>query len=454
MVWIVIVLCLVYDCFIVRDFFRKKDLSLINLFSLGCSVYYLIIPLNSCIWGDKYRGVLISTMIGNSLLMFICFLVFKTLLCFLNYLCLNKLQLRFLNLTKPIRICNKKIRIPSNHIFLYLIFVLAYAFLTLSYSEMNIEVRSEDSQLITIRTSKLESLFDTFLYYSMPTIIVLTLKYIKERSRDYRFIAIFTFILGLITLAVGSRTTFLFTIVCCISYLYSVDKNSFTTKRMLYFVSLAIVCVLVLFPLLKVYRMVRVDLMLNSSHHSLLSIVNAIMSSNISSLFDYANSQNTTRSLNVFIAFYESFYNNYRSSEGYWLTENMLSLFPLYSPDPKLYSLFARILENGGDIGDSLLTSFIVDMGKIGFLLAPVYIIIYWSLIYLICKLTFVFIKIREIFLLELFLSFSFCVKIEAFFSVRQLYNTYLLSIVVFAIIFYMWNLISSTKQHNNLFCR
>lgn len=232
-------------------FFNRKEISFIDIYIIGCSIYYLLIP-----YYANYLTNLAKLDFDDCKLSLTLVVVYLYLLLIVNRFVGNNSKFC---MTRVIQKLDRKIIVPYKvvYICLFVSFLLLYKIT--NYSALDSENPEANNQLafgsslpIGVRAIWL------FALQFRPIFFVLTFKLLSYRlTRRKRFIVYFTLFISAMSYILGSKTNmteaFVFVGICY----YAVYKYKISKKKMISGIVIVACLFLIVFPLLQGFRMTK-----------------------------------------------------------------------------------------------------------------------------------------------------------------------------------------------------
>lgn len=442
------ILGLSFDIYVIRKIFKLKELNVIDIYSLFISLYFLIIPIRLAYDGASYRDIYITETLKDSQYTLSVLCAFKLILLLLN-IALTRTRskhLSFLKVTEQFKYFNKTIKTNPQIIYLYLVVFLFFLFSITNYSSLSADGYEMDRiWQYAVNVSFLERMIISMVSVGFPVFFILCIKYLMEiKIHKYRKIAKWNMFIAIICVLLGSRTQMFLIMVISMIYLYSLYRDKIT-KKIVFYVAITLMTVpTIVFSTSQAFRITKQYVVENHSSHSFTDVFSYFINLNDKErkiLLENASTSTKGRSFNVYYAFYESCEKSYKHTDGAFFFDQLTCLIPIIKPNPKFENFCAKLLEGGGDIGESSITVFNVDMELLGVLIiTPIYYLILFWMICFMCTKASVFFNCKELHFLMLALILSNCISIEGVPSFRVLYNSTIITIVMFGIVFRLFN--------------
>ncbi len=445
--------CIILDFYTVNKILNKRDLNLFDFLSFFHSIYFILIPIRNVftdtIFIDKKSFDIVTQSQETVLYLFL----FKLILLLINIFITsrNNKSLSYFNVTKYIKLYNSKIKLNHVIIYLYLAIVLFVFTTNTNFNGMN----SNDEISINTLLFKLPW-YIKFLYEmasnSLPVIAVLSLKYnIEVRQRLYKNLSYLNLLILFFTFLFNSRTLMFFSVLSCFIYIYSIYRNWYTKSNIIKSLLILFIGIFTLFPFVTSLRTINETIAYDSSSYSLTDVLIAysgLKTNEMKSLLENSNQTTEARSLGLFYAFNKSVQKEYESTKGGYTLNNFSLLIPFLKPSPEYINFTAKILDGGGDMAESPITVFNVDLGLIGIIfISPIYYLILFHMLYLLMKVINSFFHSAELNFLLIFVLLRYSCNLENFPSFRDIYNPYFIVFVVYALVFeFFKNFIRSKK--------
>lgn len=418
----------------------RKYLNVIDVYYPFLLLYYIIVPIRCALVGISYRGMAVVDMLNRSEepLFYLCLYVY--FLLFLNYVIdSNKRKsLSFLNVGKNIARFAERFKSNPKVIFVYIACLLFVLYSETNYSALtadNIELQRTWGTGENI--GLFEQLLTGFVKTGFPVYTILIVKYIIDiQSKKYKIWAKIAAVLAILCLLLGSRTQMTVSLTFLLFYIYSCYAAKIRVKHIIISLCSFVFLSSVIFPLSQSFRDLTHSMVERGANHSfsdVLSVYAFMSSADKDKILKAADTQTKERSMNVYVAYYESFENIYHHTDGAFFLDQLSCLIPIVKPSKALDNFCAELLEGGGDIAESALTVFNVDAGILGiFVILPVFFLINFGMITLMTNYAYKFFKCPEISFISIIYILSNCVEIEKCPSLRELYNPTLITIVMF----------------------
>ena len=435
-----------FDIYVVLKLSKRKELNAIDIYSLFVSLYYLLIPIRLVYKDISYRNVPVLEILNDSQDVLVVLCLFKLLLLLLNVIVTKSKKMSFLKITEQFKRFDKIIVINPRAIYLYLAVFLFFLLSITNYSSLSADnFEGDRTWQYAENASFLERIIINMVSVGFPVFFILSMKYLIEiKDRKYRTLAKWNMAVALIGILLGSRTQLFLVLGVSMIYLYSLYRDKITKKTVFYTIIVLITVPTVVFSVSQSFRMSKQYVIENHSSHSFMDVASYFIGMNDRErkmLLEDASNNTDSRSLNVYYAFYESLENDYEKTGGGFFLSQLACLIPIIKPDPKFANFCAELLERGGDIGESSITVFNVDLGLFGvFLITPVYYLILFGMMTFMCtKARYIF-NCKELYFFMLAFILGHCISIEAVPSFRSLYNPTIITIVMFGVVFRLFN--------------
>lgn len=416
-------------------FFNRKEISFIDIYIIGCTLYYLLIP--------YYTNYLTSVTILNfdecklSLTLVVVYLYL--LLIVNNFIGKNSIFC----MTRMIQRLDNKVTVPYKLVYICLFVSIIILYKVTNYSALDAENPEANNQLyfgsdlpLWLRCIGLFALqYRTILY-------ILTFKLLNGNlTRTKRFIVYFTLCITTLSFLLGPKTEMATTFIFCGLYFYSIYRNKIKRKMIYWGFALTAGLFLIVFPLSQGLRMVKQNAVSISqvSFSDVVELYFTMSDEDKEMLKQRAEKSVQGRSTNVFNLFHLTCTHPFQGN-GVLTYGIFKSLLPLKTDDLNINGniLGDTYFFKGADVGESVLSWFNADFRYIGLLLSIVFMFIFYSSYYYYYRIFSRIFKSPLFYWMFIYLSFNLSFSIERNPSIffHTFYVDYLLGAILFGFIF------------------
>lgn len=435
---------LVFDIYVVRKIVKKSTLTLFDIILVFYTLYFVLIPIKCILTGSYYRGVPIADIVGASITPPIYIFLIKAIICSVSVIfSKDKKKCNYLYVDNYFKVADVFFHPPIQSVYLYILFFIMALRPMINYSALSSEnVEGNLTYFYGQNMPFYERLFANMLIGALPVFVVLSVKYFLDiKKRMYKRLSYINMVLVVVCVLLSGRTNCFNIIVLITLFLYSCKTSIFTIKNIVASICLFSIIGLVYFPVYQSFRMTKNIVISNSSNHDFGDVVKHFVSLSPRKahyLYSKATQSVDSRSFNVYMAFHEACTKNYQSTAGNYTIENFMCLNPFHKPDFRKDNIYAKLLEGGGDIAESLPTILYADLNAdIGFLfifIIPLFYLIYFYLLWVICRIANLIFKTQAISFLLISMIVMRCMTVEGGIHIRDAYNPGIIVIFMFSL--------------------
>lgn len=446
MLLFVFIIAIVPAIFVGNKFFKRDNISFIDIYILGCTLYYLIIPYYTYYFTSIDKLNLEECKTSISLIAFYLYILLLVSIC--------TRRDSILNMTQLIQRLNRKIIIPYNFVYISIFVSSLLLYKVTDYSVLDADNAEANNQLYFGNDMPLGlRIIWLFALQFRPILFLLTLKLLTYNfSKKKKIIIYFSLAITILSYLLGPKTlmttAFLF---CGIGY-YSIYKSQISRKKIYAAIGIVIVLFMVVFPLSQAFRLTKQYVTSNAKASFTTVLDNYINMSDREKkqLEKKAELSIQGRSTNVFDCFHSSCTHSFQGN-GLLTMYVLKSMLPLKQSDLNINGniLGDTYVSKGADIGESVLAWFNADFRYWGLILAVLFMFVFYYSYYFYCKIFTKVFKSPLFYLLFIYLSFdlSFAIEMNVSGFFHSFYVDYLIAAILFGFIIRIISKLS-LRQH------
>lgn len=431
----------------IRKIWNKRDLNLFDIIILTYSIYFVYIPLKFSLFNTPIYGIPYINTINNHPLTLIYLIAFFSILALLSIF-LNKK--RSLNITYLIFRLDSNTKISFPILAIVLICFLYCTIVLTSYGNLDEDNTESNRNILAYGGGFFGYLIQ--LSYTLTFIgLVWVIKYIKDNRKNINYKIIALLILGIANFLLGGRGDMLFALFFIFLYLYSVYRKNLTRKH--YIILLFIIGIFggIILPISQSFRQVKDYIVMNNNNHSFKDVFIYYISidkKEFNNIYNSAQNNTSFRSISTYYFLDKAIYKEDLLPMNGEYTKNAIlkCINPLYTPSQEIYNKPANLIANGGDIAESPLMIFWIDVKWISLIIV---LLFYFGYI-LLTNLQRIFIssfcKIWGIEYLNLYFILDLLFSIEMVPNYRKIWNNILPLYIFYCITFYLINKIKKLE--------
>lgn len=428
------IIAIIPAIFVGNKIFKREDISFIDIYILGCTLYYLLIPYYTYYFTSIDKLDLEECKTSITLIAFYLYILLLVSIC--------TRRVSILNMTKLIQHLNRRVVIPYNIVYISIFVSSLLLYKVTDYSALNADNVEANNQLYFGSNMPLGlRVIWQFALQFRPILFLLTLKLLtynfskKKKTIIYFSLAITTlsYLLGPKTLMI---TAFLF---CGIGY-YSIYKTQISKKKIFVAIGIVTILFMVIFPLSQAFRVTKQYVTSNKKASFTMVLGNYINMSDREKTQLKKSVEKTIqgRSTNVFDCFHSSCTHSFQGN-GLLTMYVLKSILPLKKDDLNIDGniLGDMYVGKGADIGESVLAWFNADFRYWGLILAVLFMFIFYYSYYYYYKVFTKAFKSPLFYLPFIYMAFDLSFAIErnpsGFF--HSFYVDYLIGAILFGLI-------------------
>lgn len=428
------IIAIIPAIYVGNKFFKRDDISFIDIYILGCTLYYLLIPYYTYYFTSIDKLNLEECKTSITLIAFYLYILLFVSIC--------TRRVSFLNMTQFIQRLNRKVVIPYNFVYISIFVSSLLLYKVTDYSVLNADNAEANNQLYfgSDMPFGLRVIWQFALQFR-PILFLLTLKLLTYNfSKKKKYIIYFSLVITTLSYLLGPKTlmttAFLF---CGIGY-YSIYKSQISKKKIYAAIGIVAVLFMVVFPLSQAFRLTKQYVASNTKTSFIMVLEKYVnMSDREKKLLEERSEKFIQgRSTNVFVCFHSSCIHPFQGN-GLLTMFILKSMLPLKQSDLNINGniLGDTYVSKGADIGESVLAWFNADFRYWGLILAILFMLTFYYSYYLYYKVFAKAFKSPLFYLAFIYLSFNLSFTIErnpsGFF--HGFYVDYLIGAILFGFI-------------------
>ena len=428
------IIAIIPAIFVGNKFFKRDDISFIDIYILGCTLYYLLIPYYTYYFTSIDKLDLEECKASITLIAFYLYILLLVSIC--------TKRISILNMTLFIRLLNRRVVIPYNFVYISIFISSLLLYKVTDYSALNADNVEANNQLYFGSDMPLGlRVIWQFALQFRPILFLLTLKLLTYNfSKKKKYIIYFSLAITTLSYLLGPKTlmttAFLF---CGIGY-YSIYKSQISRKKIYAAIGIAAVLFMVVFPLSQAFRLTK-QYVTSNTKASFTTVLNNYINMNDREkklLEKKAEQFIQGRSTNVFDCFHSSCTHSFQGN-GLLTMFVLKSMLPLKQSDLNVNGniLGDTYVGKGTDIGESVLAWFNADFRYWGLILAVLFMFIFYYSYYYYYKVFAKAFKSPLFYLPFIYLSFelSFAIEMNPSGFFHSFYVDYLIGAILFGLI-------------------
>lgn len=440
------IIAIIPAIFVGNKIFKRDDISFIDIYILGCTLYYLLIPYYTYYFTSIDKLNLEECIISISLIAFYLYILLLVSIC--------TRRISILNMTKLFQRLNRQVTIPYNFVYVSIFISSLLLYKVTDYSVLNADNAEANNQLYFGSDMPLGlRIIWQFALQFRPILFLLTLKLLTYNfAKKKKIIIYFSLAITTLSYLLGPKTlmttAFLF---CGIGY-YSIYKSQISKQKIYAAIGIVVVLFMVVFPLSQAFRLTK-QYVTSNTKASFTTVLDKYINMNEREkkiLEERSEKYIKGRSTNVFDCYHSSCTHPFQGN-GLLTLFVLKSILPLKQSDLNINGniLGDTYASKGVDIGESVLAWFNADVRYWGLILSILFMFVFYYSYYFYYKVFAKAFKSPLLYLTFIYLAFDLSFAIErnpsGFF--HSFYVDYLIGAILFGIIIRILSK-SSLRQH------
>lgn len=261
----------------------------------------------------------------------------------------------------------------------------------------------------------------------------------KPRILLYRRLRKVNLVLMLISLLLGAKGFMVLNLTFLALYLYSLKRHQLSRKQIIFYSGAIVVVLAIVFPISQAFRYYKQDAVMLSKEHDFSSVSRGFVSEGIGDdLKQRVEDYEQGRSLNLYDAV--DFAASRTEYRGYGYLTGLILRYIIPQRMRNDGNIMADLMQDGGDIGESILAWYVLDWGVV---LGVVIAVLHHLLLFLLYYYLGIFFNrwirssVYPIVIYSVILRIAVGVEHNPVIDIKAIYNTYYIIIIFSGIILY-----------------